>query len=99
MPLHGNVSSTTGSLAGSVAASTASVSLSLPTNQATIISAEATFALVTTASLDGPTRFAGERVTHVRVAATFGGTSTVTYITASGKEVPAERLMTGVTGQ
>jgi hypothetical protein len=99
IPLQGNVTTASGSLTGTAAASTGSVSLSLSASQPTVLAAEATFALLTTASLDAPTRFAGEPITHVRVAATYGGPSTLTYITASGKEVPAERLMSGVTGQ
>ena len=34
----------------------------------------------------------GEEVKWVRVAGTLGGPSTVTYITATGKEVPATAL-------
>jgi hypothetical protein len=34
----------------------------------------------------------GEEVKWVQVASTFGGASTVTYLTASCKAVPAERV-------
>ncbi|MCI0372470.1 MAG: hypothetical protein L0214_14145 [candidate division NC10 bacterium] len=99
IPLQGGASSTSVTLAGTTTASTAGVSLNLPTNQPTVLAAEATFAILTAASLDRPTRFAGEPITHVRVAATFGGVSTITYLTASGKEVPAESLILGVARQ
>jgi hypothetical protein len=36
---------------------------------------------------EGPVYAEGEEVTHVRVAAVFGGPSSVTYITASGREI------------
>jgi hypothetical protein len=99
IPLQGGGASTVGTLAGSLGTSTASVVLNLPTNQPTVLAAEATFAILTAANFDGPTRFAGEPITHIRVAAVFGGPSAVTYITASGKEVSAERLRAEGTGQ
>lgn len=78
-------------LSGPLENTTATVNVSVPLDQPAILAASATFALV--ASLGtGPLYAEGEEVTHVRVAATFGGPSTVTYITASGKEVPAEQF-------
>ncbi len=53
-----------------------------------MVSATATFA-TTTAGLDAPILIAGEEVKWVRVAASYGGDSTVTYITNSGREVVA----------
>ena len=41
---------------------------------------------------NGPTYAEGEEVKWVRVASTLGGTSTVAYITATGKEIPATAL-------
>jgi hypothetical protein len=37
----------------------------------------------------GPIYAEGERVDKIKVAANLGGKSTVTYITESGREVPA----------
>jgi hypothetical protein len=90
-PLQGGVSSITGPLTGTDTASTASVSLTLPTNQPTVLTAEATFALLASAG-SGPLYAEGEEVKWIRVASTLGGASTVTYITASGREVPATAL-------
>jgi hypothetical protein len=36
--------------------------------------------------------YAGEEVTHARVAATYGGASRVTYLTKSGREVSADQV-------
>jgi hypothetical protein len=90
-PLQGSVSSITGPLTGTDTASTASVSLTLPTNQPTVLTAEATFALLASTG-SGPIYAEGEEVKWVRVASTLGGPSIVTYITAAGKEVPATAL-------
>lgn len=72
-------------LSGTEASSTASATVTLP-NGISIISATATFA-TTVASLGSPTMIGGEEVKWVKVAATHGGNSSVTYITASGREV------------
>jgi hypothetical protein len=77
-PLQGGSATASGSLSGTIESSTTSVSLMLPTNQPTVLTAEATFAL--TASLGtGPLYAEGEEVTHVTVAAVFGGDSTVRW--------------------
>jgi hypothetical protein len=88
----GNNSAVSSPLAGTPAASTASASVTIPTDRASVISASATFTL---ASLPGAgLLFAeGEAVERVRVAATFGGPSQVTYITKSGREVPAHEMV------
>jgi hypothetical protein len=91
--MNGGTNSTVSSpLAGTLAASTASASVNIPTNQPSVISASATFTL---AALPGAgSMFAdGERIERVRVAATLGGPSQVTYITTSGREVPAQQQM------
>jgi hypothetical protein len=91
-PLNGAASSSTSTaLAGTLGASTASASLTIPTNQPSVISASATFTL---AALPGAgTVFAeGEEVERVRVVAVLGGPSQVVYITTSGRELPAESL-------
>jgi hypothetical protein len=54
--------------------------------QTSVLTATATFPLL--ASLgSGPIYAGGEVVRWVRVASTLGGPSTLTYITASGREV------------
>jgi hypothetical protein len=92
-PLTGGTNSAvSGPLAGTVAASTASASVTIPTDQTSVISASATFTLASLPGV-GPLYAAGEEVERVRVAATLGGPSQVTYITISGREVPADQLM------
>jgi len=51
----------------------------------------AIFPLVASAG-EGPVYAEGEEVKWVHVASTLGGPSTLTYITATGKEVPATAL-------
>jgi hypothetical protein len=92
-PLDGAASSATSTaLTGTLAASTATASLTIPTNQPSVISASATFTL---ASLPGagPLYAAGEEVERVRVSAVLGGRSTITYVTKSGREVPVDALL------
>ena len=72
-------------LSGTLASSTASANVTLP-NGTSIISATATFA-TSTASLGAPLMIGEEEVKWIRVGAVYGGESTVTYITESGKEV------------
>jgi len=90
--LTGAGSSTlSGGLAGTVASSTATASVTLPTNQPSIITASATFDLVASSG-QGPFYAEGERVERVRIAASLGGATRVTYITASGREIAAALL-------
>ncbi|MFQ5839703.1 MAG: hypothetical protein ACE5HK_03175, partial [Candidatus Methylomirabilales bacterium] len=87
-PQSGSPTSATSSgLAGSVASSTATASLTLSLTQPSVLVATATFPLVASAN-GGPIFADGEEVQWVRVAATYGGRLTVTYITASGREIP-----------
>lgn len=79
-------------LAGTLAASTATASLTIPTNQPSVLSASATFTLAALTGV-GPIFAEGEEVERVRVASTLGGPSQVTYITRSGREVQADQLM------
>jgi hypothetical protein len=72
-------------LGGTLASSTASASVTLP-NGTSVISATATFATAT-AGLGTPLMIGEEEVKWIRVGATYGGGSSLTYITASGKEV------------
>jgi hypothetical protein len=92
-PLDGAASSATSTpLVGTLTASTATASLSIPTNQPSVISASATFTLA--ALPDAGLLFAqGEQVERIRVAAVLGGPPTITYITRSGREVPADALL------
>jgi hypothetical protein len=59
------------------------VSLTLPSGLS-FITATATFS--STAALESPFMIGGEPVEKIRVAARYGGESSITYITSSGKE-------------
>ncbi|MDD2273240.1 MAG: hypothetical protein PHP95_14415 [Desulfuromonadaceae bacterium] len=87
-PSVGSTTSVSGTLSGTDTSSSATVSLSIATAYPSLITSSVTFQV---AALNGagPIYAAGEKVEFVRVAANLGGRSTVTYITASGKEVPA----------
>jgi len=87
-PSVGSATTATGALSGTDTSSSASVSLNIATAYPSLITASVTFQL---SSLNGfgPVYAAGEKVKFVRVAANMGGKSSVTYITESGKEVPA----------
>jgi hypothetical protein len=87
-PSVGSATSATGTLSGTDTSSSTSVSLNIATAYPSIITASVTFQL---AALNGagPIYAAGEKVEFVRVAANLGGRSSITYITESGKEVPA----------
>ncbi len=88
-PQNGAASSTASTpLAGTLASSTATASLSIPTNQPSVISASATFTLAALPGA-GPLFAEGEAIEQVRVAAVLGGPSQVTYITKSGREIDA----------
>ena len=75
-------------LSGTVASSSATANVTLPTTQPSIIGASATFDLVASSG-QGPVYAEGERVERVRIVASLGGPAQVTYITASGREIPA----------
>ena len=78
-------------LDGSQTSSSCTASISIVLTQTNILTASAVFPLVASAG-EGPVYAEGEEVKWVRVASTLGGTSTVTYITVTGKEVPATAL-------
>lgn len=78
-------------LEGTPASSSCTASIAISLTQTNILTASATFPLVASAG-DGPIYAEGEEVKWVRVASTLGGPSTVTYLTASGKEMPATAL-------
>jgi hypothetical protein len=97
-PLNGGASSAVSSgLAGSLAASTASASVSIPTNQPSVISASATFTLAALPGT-GPLFAQGEPVDRMRVSAVLGGASRITYVTTSGREVALSDLETNESG-
>ncbi len=88
-PLDGAASSATSTpLAGTLAASTATASLTIPTNQPSVISASATFTLAAIPGT-GPLFAQGEAVEQVRVATVLGGVSQVAYIATTGREIAA----------
>ena len=66
--------------------STASASVTIPTNEPSVISASASFTLIA-AGGSGPVYVQGEEVEQVRVSAGFGGPSQVAYVTKSGREI------------
>jgi hypothetical protein len=80
----GGTTVTSSALSGTVASSTASVTVTIPTDQPSIISATASFTLV--ASGAAPIYADGELVERIVVTAAFGGASQATYVTTSGRE-------------
>ncbi len=80
------VTSTSATLAGTLGASTATASLAIPTNQPAVLTATASFTILASAGT-GPVFVQGEEVERVRVSATLGGVSRVTYVTKSGREI------------
>jgi len=78
-------------LSGTLASSSATATLTLSLTQVSVLTATATFPLVASAG-SGPIYAEGEEVKWVRVAASLVGASRVVFITASGKEVPAEQI-------
>lgn len=87
-PQVGNLSSGTVALSGTNESSTATKSFTLSTQYSSVVTATATFTLL--ASNDMPIFAGGERVVEMQVASVFGGSSSITYITESGKRIPAD---------
>mgnify|MGYP001585332382 CR=1 FL=1 len=86
LPSQGNsATSATATLSGSESLSTSSVQLTLPTAYPSLITVSATYQAV--ASNGSPIYAEGERVDKIRVSASIGGESAVTYITESGREI------------
>jgi hypothetical protein len=69
--------------------STATVNLNLAVGYPTVLTVSATYTAV--ASNGFPLFAEGERVDKIRVDAAMGGGSKVTYITASGREIPQKQ--------
>jgi hypothetical protein len=76
-------------LTGTTSSSSAQASVTLPAGMS-VITATITISLPTLADMRLPSRINGEPVEKVEIAATFGGKSRLTYITQSGKRIPAE---------
>jgi hypothetical protein len=72
-------------LAGTLASSTATASVTLPTGIC-LVSATTTVDLIIASNLK-PIFIDGERVNKMKISATFGGQSEITYITESGKRI------------
>ena len=85
-PSGGEAASTSGTLSGTEASSSVDVSLNISTAYPSLITATVTYQLAAMKIKDF--YIAGEKVERVRVAANLGGKSSVTYITASGREIP-----------
>jgi hypothetical protein len=91
-PENGAVTSATSTgLTGTVASSTATASLTIATDQPSVLSATVSFRLVALGD-GGPIYVEGEPVEWVRVTATLGGRSRVVYVTQSGREISLETL-------
>lgn len=84
-PAYGTMNTATSTLSGTDTSSTTSVQINVSTAYPSLITASVTFQL--TASNGGPIYAEGEKVEWVRVAANLGGESSITYITASGREI------------
>lgn len=93
-PAVGSAISASGTLNGTNASSSASVQINLPASYPSQLIVSSTFTI--TASNNGPLYAEGEKVEKVRVTAKMGGDSFVVYITESGKEIPAEKLMASI---
>lgn len=75
-------------LAGTTQSATASVDVTLTPGRS-LITAQVTVTIGGGGSPLVVGSIAGERIAKVRVGATYGGASSLTYITESGKEIPA----------
>ena len=73
-----------GQLGGSDTLSAGTANVTLPAGMSVVV---ATAVIDTTIAGVGPSFMDGERVTRMEVAATLGGVSHITYVTASGKRI------------
>lgn len=90
IPQFGAATNVTTTLSGTDASSTATASVNLATDIASVIMAYTTYTLQTAMYWEG------EKIDKVRVAASMGKGSKTVYITASGKEIPAEIILAGL---
>jgi len=87
LPASGAGTFAAGTLSGTDTASTANIPLNITAAYPSLITATVTYELAAMNIKDF--YIAGEKVEWVRVAASLGGKSSVTYITVSGREIPA----------
>ncbi len=87
-PQNGTTTTATCTLAGTLASTTCTVNLNISLTQTNVVTASATFPLLSSAG-GGPLYVEGEEVVYVKVAAVLGEPSAVTYFTQSGREVAA----------
>ena len=85
-PQNGTPTSAACTLGGTLASSSCSANINISLTQPSVITASATFPLLSSAG-SGPLYADGEEVTHIRVAAVMGGGSSITYLTRSGREI------------
>ncbi|OGW55563.1 MAG: hypothetical protein A2Y81_05570 [Nitrospirae bacterium RBG_13_43_8] len=92
VPEYGASTSATGALSGTGELSTTSVQITISTSYQSIVKAQATFTIQTAMYYEG------EKIQKVMVASTMGKGSEVTYITETGKEIPARELFAKAIG-
>lgn len=88
IPELGSPMISTATLEGNDSSSTATLQVTLSKINVNVLIATATFTLQV-ASNEMPIYADGEKVVKMRVASVLGGKSSITYITESGKEIPA----------
>jgi len=86
-PQYGNTTTANAALIGTGASSTAIVNINLSTDYVSVIMAYITY------SLQAAMYYDGEKINRVRVASSMGGKSEAVYITESGHEIKAEKLI------
>lgn len=78
-------------LSGTFESSTATAQINLSDEQATILSATASYTIVAALGTDTPVYAGGERVREVRLTTALGDAGTrVVYVTETGREIPAD---------
>jgi hypothetical protein len=87
-PSVGTAVTGTGTLAGIDADSSVTIPISIATAYPSVITVTCTYTVIASNG-SNPIYAGGERVDKVRVASVVGGGSSITYITESGREVPA----------
>ena len=90
-PETGAPSAVNGTLGGTNASSSTTVALTLPAGGVSVL--RATVTLNVLVAFGGPAFIEGERIERVEVAATFGGASSLVYVTSSGRRVTAAALL------
>jgi hypothetical protein len=86
--LHGEASPVVSTpLTGTLASSTATASVTIPTNEPSVVGAWTSF-MFSAATAGAPLYVHGEPVERVRVTAGTAGESATVYVTATGREIP-----------